>query len=139
MNLLLSLLFSIFVAACSTTAVDPSSAKNIPEERVFKINFVGEVDTQPASLFFSRDTGFVGSACAYNLLVNGEKAFTIRQGEKIVIRVSAGDHFLRMESGDGSICPNEFVTKEIILRPGEERFYRFAVSSNFNISLTRTK
>ena len=89
MNLLLSLLFSIFVAACSTTAVDPSSAKNIPEERVFKINFVGEVDTQPASLFFSRDTGFVGSyilgkAC---LLVSISAHPTIKKANSAVAKI----------------------------------------------------
>ena len=68
----------------------------------------------------------------------GEKSFGISPGEKITLQMSAGEYLLRMESGKG-ICPNERETKEINLRPGEERVYRFSISSNANISLTRER
>jgi len=130
----------ILISACSTSPVAPSEAKNIPENRSYKTEFNDGSDTTLlATVVFIRDSGFLGSVCVRDLTVNGDKAFSIKPGEAITLNMSAGEYLLLMETRLGSPCPNERESKEIILRAGEERLYRFSTASNFDSAWTRER
>ena len=125
-----------FLCSCSTTQVSEAVAALVPSDRVYQTSFLSS-GKDPARLTFVRDKGFSGSACKIVLYVNGQRAFSMGPAEKATIEVDPGEHLLRLESGLGSMCPNEYETKEIVVKAGDQRRYRFPVSSNFNIGFTR--
>ena len=135
-KLMVNLVALGFLYSCSTTQVSESVAASVPSDRVYQTSFLSS-DKDPARLTFVRDKGLSGAACKIDLYVNGQRAFSIGPSEKATIDVSPGEHLLRSESGVGSMCPNEYETKEIVVKAGERRNYRFSVSGNFNIGFTR--
>ena len=127
---------SALLYSCSTTRVSDLTASDVPPERIYQNSFVS-TDEDPARLVFIRDKGLTGSACKVNLYVNGRRAFSMGTAEKTIVEVDPGDYVLRLEFGVSTFCPDEYQTKEINLKPGEERRYRFSMSGNFNIGFTR--
>lgn len=127
----------VAMAGCSTSATNDHAAKAVSAQYIYKPAYVGEA-TGPseATVAFYRDTGLFGSGCRHDMYVDGVKIFTIRPGEKITIRVSAGEHLFRLETGRG-MCADTAISQETSIAAGAHHVYRIMLSSSFTLHLTR--
>lgn len=137
-KLLVSVGTLILVSACSTTPVTKQTAAPVPAEHVYKTSYIGAASSSGATVTFLRDSGFFGSGCSHDVYVDNVKIFTIREGEKITIHVSAGQHLFRLESG-GGLCPNISTSQETIVSDGARRTYRILLPSDGSLRLTRVE
>jgi hypothetical protein len=127
----------LLLTACSTTPVTQQSAAPVPADRIYQSDYVGvAVEPSDATILFLRDAGFSGSGCSHDLYVDNVKVFAIRQGEQITLRVPAGQHFFRLETG-GGLCPNISASQETTIAAGARQTYRILLPSDGSLRLTR--
>ncbi|BCD88066.1 hypothetical protein PSm6_44730 [Pseudomonas solani] len=126
----------LLLAGCSTSPVTEGQAKAISSDRVYAPDLVGRADSESAKATFLRDEGYFGSGCSHVIYVNNRKAFAIRQGEGVSLRLQPGEYSFRLETGAG-MCPNIATSQDITLKPGSAVTYRILLPSDGNLRLTR--
>jgi hypothetical protein len=77
---------------------------------------------------FLRDAGSLGSACAHDVLVDGEKVFAIRAGEYQALFLAPGQHSFIVEI-TGGLCGAFSKKHSTVLRDGAEETYRILIPS----------
>ena len=87
--------------------------------------------TKGPAIVFVRDTGFVGSACTFNVLVDGEVAGQLKAGETVARSVSAGKHRVGIDNATG-MCPNVKMSK-VVEVAGDPIVLRIGITSNFQV------
>ncbi len=126
------------LAACSTTQVTQSQAKEVPQDRVYAPEYLLETSEKSAQVVFLRDAGFSGSGCSHDLFVNNVKVAAIRHAEGITVHLQPGDYFFRLETG-GGLCPNISTSQNASLAAGARQVYRILLPSDGSLRLTRTE
>lgn len=138
-TLIAGLLCSLMVVGCSTTPIDPKTAEQIPQARVYLPAMTTRVDqAHSAGVTFVRDSGFSGGGCSHDVFVNNAKVFSIRPGESIQLWLEPGPYFFRLETG-GGLCPNIATSQNTILSKDEHQTYRILLPSDGGLRLTRTE
>jgi hypothetical protein len=79
-----------------------------------------------------------GSACDHLVFIDNTLVFTVRPGEGISVFLDGGDHFVRMEMGQG-LCPRASMSKDIQLSEGESRAYRLGFEAHSGPRLVRLR
>jgi hypothetical protein len=110
------------LVACGTTPTPVSQTHPAPVERVFAYS------AQPAgeygTLIVTRDSGLFGSAMGIDLIVNGTKAATLRQGERVTLFLPANEDMVISAS-----VMRSTKTIETIFKPGQTRTYRMSLDA----------
>ncbi|PMY44577.1 MULTISPECIES: hypothetical protein [Pseudomonas] len=122
------------IAGCSSTPVEPGSAKRVPADRIYA--YQTEV-AGGATLVISRDNGFWASGgCFATLLIDGKKAARIDTGEVAKFQVKPGRHIVGIggdEDGNG-LCAMQIgqPVKETVadVVSGEVQKYRISGTQN---------
>jgi len=141
MRILIGVLTIALLVGCSTSPVTEQDAKPIPAERVYQPSMVagqGREANGEALVTFLRDSGYYGSGCSHDMYINNVKAFAIRQGEFVRLRLPAGSYFFRLETG-GGLCPNIATSQSSQLKAADSESYRILLPSDGNLRLTRIK
>ncbi|MCG6540168.1 hypothetical protein MCB86_08775 [Pseudomonas sp. KSR10] len=128
---------TVLLSACATSATPESEAKPIPSTRVYEPQFVTPAEGL-SEVVFLRDTGMTGAACDLLVYVDNTRAFTARPGEGITVYLKPGEHFVRMELGEG-LCPKASMSKDIELSWGESRVYRLGFEAYSGARLVRLR
>ena len=129
----------IVIVGCSTMPVNELTAVPVPAERIYAPDMVlKQGDGKKARVSFFRDEGFMGSACRYVILVNNQKAFAIYPKEYIVLFLSPGPYFFRLETTGRGLCPNFSTSQNTILSEQSEEGYRIMTTSG-SLLLIRIK
>ncbi|AZE37707.1 hypothetical protein C4K06_4692 [Pseudomonas chlororaphis subsp. aureofaciens] len=92
------------IAGCSSTPVEPGSAKRVPTDRIYA--YQTEV-ADGTTLIISRDNGFWASGgCFATLLIDGKKAARIDTGEVAKFQVKPGRHIVGIggDEDGGGLC-----------------------------------
>lgn len=84
--------------------------------------------TGPA-IVFVRDTGFVGSGCAFQVLVDGEVVGELRAGQVVTKPVSNGKHRASIDNTT-ALCPNVKMSKVVDVA-GDPIVLRIGITSTF--------
>ncbi|WIF69760.1 hypothetical protein QN096_11680 [Metapseudomonas otitidis] len=134
----LAVLAGLVLTGCSTSPVTEQQAEVIPGDRIYAPELVGRPGAGDARATFLRDSGIFGSACSHDVYVNNRKAFSIRQGEGISLRLQPGDYTFRLETGAG-MCPNVATSQDVTLKPDSAVTYRILLPSDGSLRLTRTR
>ncbi|NNB71529.1 hypothetical protein BFW91_13675 [Pseudomonas fluorescens] len=88
----------VLLAGCSSTPVDPGSAKRVPADRVYA--YQADVPGG-ATLVVSRDNGFWASGgCLATVLIDGKKVSRMDTGEIVKFKVKPGRHIVGIASDD---------------------------------------
>lgn len=139
MKVLTALFAAALLAGCSTSFVNQQTADAVPAKRIYKPSMVLSSAAAPAGMatvFFSRDAGFLGSGCSDDLYVNNVKVLTLEQGEGVSLKLNPGSYFFRVDTVN-AICPEGSMSQNAELKPGEYQGYRILRGSNFSRSLSR--
>jgi hypothetical protein len=123
----------MLLAGCSTTPVSIGEADPVPANRhlSFKQSARGTVP-----VVIRRDSGFMSSACATQVFVNGSIAAYVRSGEIVTLHIPAGNIILGAQP-DG-ICAGGLIEREATLIPGRTAHYRIGYDHNGAIGLYAT-
>ncbi|WP_165667905.1 DUF4397 domain-containing protein [Metapseudomonas otitidis] len=132
----LAVLAGLLLAGCSTSPVTEGQANAIPSDRIYAPDLVGRGGPGVAKATFLRDEGYFGSGCSHVIYVNNRKAFAIRQGEGISLKLQPGEYSFRLETGAG-MCPNIATSQDITLKPNSVVTYRILLPSDGSLRLTR--
>ena len=89
---LLAAITAALLAGCSSTPVDPGSAKKVPADRIFALQ---AAVPGGATLAVSRDDGFWASGgCYAAVLVDGKRVARMGTGELAKFQVKPGRHII---------------------------------------------
>jgi hypothetical protein len=131
----LLLVVSSMVAACATTPVPTSAAKNVPLSRVMNSALLERRDGS-AQLVIKRDEGLSASACNTRVFVDGAPVAEIGTGEKITLYLPEGDHMLAaMATG---ICAGGLVEVKATLAKVKTSTFRIGYGSSGEFTLQPT-
>lgn len=113
----------IALTGCSTTPVDPGSARAVPPERVLSPTLLSPDVNRTAQIVVSRDQGMRGSACSYIISFDNVKVLALRSSETATLHVAPGAHFLRLET-TGGLCGRTVMSQNVFIAAGERQVYR---------------
>ncbi|MBV4544667.1 hypothetical protein [Pseudomonas triticicola] len=122
------------IAGCSSTPVDPGSAKRVTADRVYAYQTATPGD---ATLVVSRDKGFWASGgCFATLLIDGKRAARLDTGEVAKFHVKPGRHIVGVggDEDGGGLCamqigqPVKETATEVVA--GEVQKYRISGTQN---------
>ena len=120
-------------AGCATTPISSQQATPVPEERQFLYRH-GGADT--AQVLVKRDTGFMGSACATRVYVDGKLAAYVDSGEKVIFHIPAETVIIGAEPH--GICGGGLIEAVAQLSPGKQVQFRISIDQTASMGLYRT-
>lgn len=139
MKLFIGALALALLVGCSTSQVTEETASPIPSDRVYAAKFAkAEGSEGRAEVVFLRDSGMFGSGCTHDVYVNNTKAFAIRSGEFIRLKLEPWAYFFRLETGSG-LCPDIATSQDAELKAGSKIAYRILLPSDGSLRLTRIR
>jgi hypothetical protein len=133
MRLALAVFLSIIIFGCTTTPIQVGEGKQIPEKRIYNSEYLSPHDGYE-KVTFTRDKGFVGSACTFILFIDNKKSFGLRQGNVVTTYLKPGDHFFRIKPG----CGSPVLSVSTTLVKGEPQEFRISLSMQ-QANFSRTK
>lgn len=127
----------LMLSACATHQADPSDAKPVPREHIYNAKYLS-VQADNEGVTFTRDIGVQGRFCADSIFVDNDKAFDIWPGEYVTIRLEPGDHYFRLETGEG-ICLDQVLSQPTNIKLGEPQTFRISILPDYKLQLIRTQ
>jgi len=79
------------LGGCATTPTPTSEAKPVPIDRILN-GALARPSTGAVPVTIKRDTGFMGSACAARVFVNGAAVAELHTGELVTVYLQPGDY-----------------------------------------------
>lgn len=116
-------LSSAVLVGCATSPVSNSEATPVPASRVLAPELLAQ-RPNAARITVKRDSGFMGSACAYKVFMDGRPVVLLRGGERVDLYVDPGQHVLGTFA-DG-ICGGGAAEVEASVSAGQWKSYRIA-------------
>src|SRR5450830_1869442 len=124
----------VVLAGCSSTPVEPGSAKRVPADRVYANQ---AAVPGGATLVVSRDNGFWASGgCLATVLIDGKKVSRMDTGEIVKFKVKPGRHIVGIAGDDegNGLCAMQIgqPVKETAaeVSPGETQKFRISGTQN---------
>jgi hypothetical protein len=116
--------------ACSTTPVSGMEARPVPSERVF-------VDSNAScdncgTVVLTRDSGFMGAACAVTAIYDGQKVAVMNPGEVVSFPAAPGQHVLEADPG---FCAGNRVGVSVLVEPRRRVVFHIARDQNGSMML----
>lgn len=102
------------LAGCSTSAVSPGKASQVPSGSVY--GFQTPSSNSDARITFTRDSGFSGSACDFVFAIDGVKAASVGISETATFYHSPGQVILSV--APTGICSGDVQELAVELKPG---------------------
>src|SRR5450830_399482 len=124
----------VVLAGCSSTPVEPGSAKRVPADRVYANQ---AAVPGGATLVVSRDNGIWASGgCLATVLIDGKKVARINTGEMVNFQIKPGRHIVGIAGDDegNGLCamqigqPLKEATADV--SAGEVQRYRISGTQN---------
>jgi hypothetical protein len=124
------------VAGCATTQVATSSgAVKAPSVIVDQALTTPRDDA--ARLVVTRDTGFAGGGCLFEVLADGKLAAVLKPGEQVSLYVDPGECIVGVQL-KGGLCPKENAEIAVQSTAGATKNIRAGVTQNLDLRLQQT-
>lgn len=98
---------SLLLSGCATQPVSSTSAVLVPATRLHNAALTVP-DAGKLKITVTRDSGFVASGCAVNVLIDRQLVASLKPAERVVFYVEHGQHILGAQM-PGGICGKEVV------------------------------
>jgi hypothetical protein len=96
----------------------------VPSERVFAYQAKPQ-GSDFGTIIITRDTSLFGAGSAMTVSVDGKPAADVRNGERVMLYVPAGEHIF-----SAKMMGNPRKDVEVIVKPGVTRYYRLTMHSS---------
>ncbi|AUY35049.1 hypothetical protein [Pseudomonas sp. PONIH3] len=136
-RIMLAATAAAFLTACTSTPVDPETAKAVPAQRLFS----HQAQVQPgARLVVTRDAGYWASGgCMAKVVIDGRKAARMDTGEVATFWVTPGRHFVGIDGDDqgSGLCAMQMgqQLKEITAEVGAGETQRFRITGQNGVDI----
>jgi hypothetical protein len=128
------------LSACATTPTTIESANVVPPQRIYQQTYFTEhKNSIEAKVVFFRDKGLTGFGCSYDLYINNQKSFSLKQNEQATIFLKPDSYIFRLETSKNSLCPTIVDSQEANIKSNAELEYRVSLPSDANARLVRIK
>jgi len=128
------------LSACATTPTTIESANVVPPQRIYQHTYFTEhKNSIEAKVVFFRDKGLTGFGCSYDLYINNQKSFSLKQNEQATIFLKPDSYIFRLETSKNSLCPTIVDSQEANIKSNTELEYRVSLPSDANARLVRIK
>lgn len=132
----------LIIPGCATVPISSNSATPAPLDRI--LYYSDKTPKTTSTIVVTRDVGYMGSACFYALMINGQLAARFGVGEKATFYVEPGEILLRVgrdPQGKG-LCgtmQDDWTQRETIMRPGETKYFRLSIDANGKTDIQRSE
>jgi hypothetical protein len=123
------------VAGCATAPLRPNEARPGTQTAF------AEPGANTVPVTFTRDGGYVGSGCSFEVLVEGQMVGRLWQRETITLHLPAGETILGVRpAGTCALGQSARGLREIevALRPDRPLFFRLGYDNQQQVSFSRT-
>ncbi|MCH7315506.1 hypothetical protein [Acinetobacter sp. ANC 3882] len=128
------------LSACATTPTTSESANVVPPQRIYQQSYFTKSEgTLEAKVVFFRDKGLTGFGCSYDLYINNQKSFSLKQNEQATIFLKPDSYIFRLETSKNNLCPSIVDSQEANIKSNAELEYRISLPSDANARLVRIK
>lgn len=115
----------LLATGCSSTAVAPGTAKAVSAGRLYDASYLDSSPDRSAAINVTRDKGFAGGGCSFDILIDNQKVVALKPGESVSMHVVPGTYFLKLEAG-GGLCQNVSTFQNLTVAAGDVLAYRIA-------------
>lgn len=131
--LVLAAALAAALAGCAATQPPPpTQARPVPPERTAAAE--PTASPTPALVRITRDVGYIGSAAAMHLWLDGRRVATLQPGEFIEFRADPGAR--RLSALPVSIFKDRHPTVlPVAWQPGRQYHYRLGMDGNYAVNL----
>lgn len=136
-KLLLAFAATALLSGCASDAVPVKQAVTVPGERVFDYQEPAKSDS---SITIVRDSGMVGGGCYITVFLNGARVAKLDTKEKATFYVNSGAWIVGAGHEGKGLCSGgkERQERDVIIRPGEEKYLRVFTDNNGNVDIKPT-
>ena len=134
-TILACVLVLLTLSACATTPITARYADDVPASRLMQEAPLQE-RPNTGRLIVTRDGGFMGSACAYVLYLDGTPVARVRGGERILLYVDPGAHILSTHAS--GICGGGIAEVETTVQINQAKRYRIASGQDGTLTIMPT-
>lgn len=124
----------ITLSGCATSPTYTDSSP-VPSSRITAQSLT-QASPGTIAVIIRRDSGFMGSACAQAIAIDGQPVASMRPGEHITLHLPEGSHILRASAG--GICGGGTAETEITANRERKRAYRIASGQAGTITIMPT-
>lgn len=128
-------LLTLSVCGCATTPITARYADDVPASRLMQEAPLQE-RPNTGRLIVTRDGGFMGSACAYVLYLDGTPVARVRGGERVLLYVDPGAHILSTHAS--GICGGGTAEVEATVQMHQAKRYRIASGQDGTLTIMPT-
>lgn len=128
-------LCALLLSGCATTPITARYADDVPASRHVQAAALQE-RPNTGRLIVTRDGGFMGSACAYVLYLDGTPVARVRGGERVLLYVEPGAHILSTHAS--GICGGGTAEVETTVQMHQAKRYRIASGQDGTLTLMPT-
>ncbi|UNH29314.1 hypothetical protein MNY64_17860 (plasmid) [Moellerella wisconsensis] len=121
-KILLTILVSIGLSACSTNRLDAVASKEVPIERMYWESG-RESSNGDSVIIVKRDSGPTYSACTANIFFQGTRVSELEPGEKVTMYVNSGEYVIG-EFLSGAGCLPFLKTLVAVIKPNSNNVFR---------------
>ncbi|QBL40491.1 hypothetical protein MG068_08205 [Stenotrophomonas sp. ASS1] len=114
---------AVLAAGCSSTAVAPGTEKSVSAARVYDASYLESSPDRSATINVTRDKGFAGGGCSFDILIDNQKVVALKPGESASMHLGPGTYFLKLEAG-GGLCQNVSTFQNVTVAAGDILGYR---------------
>lgn len=132
---LVYIVISAAFAGCATKPVSYTEAEPVPSSRVLAPELL-RARPDAARITVKRDSGFMGSACAFRVFVDGRPVVELRSSERVDIYVDPGQHILGTYAT--GICGGGTAEVEATVGAGQWKSYRIASGQEGTLQFSPT-
>lgn len=119
---------SLILAGCATTPT-PTAAVVVSAA----VHDAGAITQDRGSISVTRDTGIVGSACTYYILVDGVEVASVKAGQRVVFGADPGSRVVTTDVR--GICGGGTANIQVNVVRGETTYLRAGATQTGDIRL----
>lgn len=121
---------TIFLNGCATSPVSDIDSRNTTSS--INEKFLKK-EKNSSQLIIKRDSGFMGSACSYKVLINNEYVVSLNGGEKVTLFLTSGNYIITTTAN--GICGGGVASVETVLSPNKNKSYRISSGQDGTIQI----
>ncbi len=115
------LALTVLLPGCATQMRTVEASEPVPAGRVYLVS--GTPGAGAGQIVVKRDAGWMGSACADEVYLNGQKAANVRAGEQVGFHLAAGEYVVTVTA---TMCAGGTSEMAVNLAPGQRKIVRIA-------------
>ncbi|BAP44768.1 putative uncharacterized protein [Pseudomonas sp. StFLB209] len=124
----------MFLSGCATDPIPAEQADPVARDQIFANHRQPSVPY--GTLWVTRDTGFIGSACRALIYINGTHSASVWAGETARFYLPVGAHIIGANSS--TFCGGGLKERQVEVKAYQEHRMRISIDTSMSMDLAPT-